>query len=156
MKLEEAIQRLDLSAGTSAQNKSVRIKQRFSNILQEVKYKDLSGEQLLIIEKELEEIFRDLDLEAKNVDVQLKRRLRILLKHLRENFALVPEGYCTESGLRFGLITGLVIMLFLLLKSHSLLMFYTPLGGLLLGFILGSLCDHRRKSKGKSLLTRMV
>ncbi|WP_029036879.1 hypothetical protein [Salinimicrobium xinjiangense] len=156
MKIEEAIQRLERSAGIPERNTSVRIKQKFSNILHEVKYKELSPDQLLRIEEELEQIFDGLDLGTENADRQLKMRLRRLLKYLRINFSLVPEGYCATYGLKLGLSGGLLIMLILLIYTSSTLTFYTPLGGLITGFIVGSLCDRRQKNKGKSLLTRMV
>lgn len=156
MRLEEAIDKLDRSAGLPGSNRSVRIKQKFSNILQEIKYKDLSREKLNIVEKELDIIFKDLDLEGENINSELKKRLTILLKYLRRNFSLVPEGYCSMQGIKVGLSAGLVVMLALMFYSDSTINFYTPLGGLLLGFILGSLCDRIQKSKGKTLLTRMV
>lgn len=156
MKLEEAIELLDRSAGIPAKNNSVRIKQKFSNILQEVKYKDLSREEVSIVEKELDKIFLNLDLEGENVHDELRTRLQLLLNYLRINFSLVPEGYCTTYGLKIGLSTGLIVMLGLLIYTDSTLKFYAPLAGLLLGFLIGSVCDRRRKNRGKSLLTRMV
>jgi hypothetical protein len=157
MKLEEAIESLDRSAGNaSGSSSSIRIKQKFSNILQEVKYKELSPEQLEIVEKELDVILKDLDLEGQNVDHELKKRLKILLDYLRQNFSIVPEGYCSLKGLRLGLSAGFLLMLPLLFYVDSTLNFYTPLAGLIIGFVLGSLCDRFQKSKGRTLLTRMV
>lgn len=156
MKIDEAIERLDRSASISRNNRSVRIKQKFSLILQEIKYKELSQEQVLKVEKELDKIFESLDLEGKNADLELKKMLKNLLNYLRQNFSLVPEGYCSMYGLKVGLSAGLIIMLPLLFYVDSTLKFYSPLGGLLLGFVLGSFCERWQKSKGKSFLTRIV
>lgn len=156
MKLEEAIRQLDKSASLHVGKESGRIRQKFSNILQEVKYKELSGEQMFMVEKELEKIFGDIDLEDKNVDPELKARLKIFLNSLRLNYSLVPEGYCASYGVKLGLVAGLFVMLILLFYTDSTLKFFAPLGGMLLGFMVGSYHDRRQKSKGKSLLTRMV
>ena len=156
MKLEEAIQKLDRSAGISGSKKSVKVKQRFSNILQEVKYKNLLPEQLRLVEQELDFIFDDLDLQEEDVEVQLKSDLKGFLKFLRINFHLLPEGYCAAYGMRVGLAAGLILLLFLNFYSDSSYSYYSPLGGLLLGVLLGSAWDRREKARGRSLLTRMV
>ena len=156
MKLEEAIQRLDRSTGKPGTKESARIKQRFSNILQEVKYKDLPPEQLALLEHELESIFGGLDLEAEKVEKELRVHLKDFLRFLRTNFALLPEGYCAMYGIRLGLAAGTLLLLVLLLYTESTLKFYSPLGGLLIGVMIGSLCDRRNKTRGKALLTRMV
>lgn len=156
MRLEEAIQKLDRSVSTTDARSSVKIRQRFSNILQEVKYKDLPQEQLSLLEQELELIFKDLDLNDKKADAELHLHLKKLLKFLRINFALIPEGYHAMCGMRIGLITGLILLLFLYFYTGSSYSYYIPLGGLLLGVMLGSLFDKRQKARGRSLLTRMV
>ena len=156
MRLEEAIQKLDRSAGNPGTKSSVKIKQRFSNILQEVKYKNLSQEQLSMLEQELESIFKDLDLEGENTDVELRLHLKKLLKSLRLNYSLIPEGYHAMYGMRLGLVAGLVLLVFLYFYTESSYTYYSPLGGLLVGVMLGSLCDKREKARGRSLLTRMV
>ena len=156
MKLEEAIQKLDRSAGISDNKKAVRVKQRFSNILQEVKYKNLSPEELLIVEQELDFIFDDMDLQEEDIQVQLRSDLKSFLRFLRINFHLLPEGYCAAYGMRVGLIVGLLLLLFLNFYSDSSYSYYSPLAGLLIGVMLGSAWDRREKARGRSLLTRMV
>lgn len=156
MKLEEAIQRLDRSTGHPGTKDSVKIKQRFSNILQEVKYKNLPPEQLALLEYELDSIFEGVDLEGEKVSQYLKIHLKHFLKFLRVNFALLPEGYCAWYGMRLGLAIGTVVMLILIVYTQFDYRFYAPLGGLLLGVMVGSVCDRRRKARGKALLTRMV
>ncbi|NJY62638.1 hypothetical protein HC174_07695 [Salinimicrobium sp. CDJ15-81-2] len=156
MRLEEAIQKLDRSVGNPGTKSSVKIKQRFSNILQEVKYKNLPQEQLSLLEQELNSIFKELDLEGKKAEVELRHHLKKLLKFLRINFSLVPEGYFAMYGMRIGLAAGLILLLFLYFYTESGYTYYSPLGGLLIGVMLGSLCDKREKVRGRSLLTRMV
>ncbi|MCY2687182.1 hypothetical protein [Salinimicrobium sp. TH3] len=156
MKLEEAIQRLDRSTGVPGSGKSIKIKQRFSNILQEVKYKDLPSEQLTLLEQELDLIFSGVDLEAEKIEKHLQLSLKGLLKFLRKKLALVPEGYCAMYGMRFGLAAGFLLLPILLVFIDSVLKYYSPLSGLLLGVMIGSICDRRRKARGKALLTRMV
>lgn len=147
---------MDRSMGAPGTKESVRIKQRFSNILQEVKYKDLPAEQLALLEYELDSIFGGLDLEGEKVDQHLRIQLRDFLKFLRVNFSLLPEGYCALYGMRLGLAAGLFIMFVLYFYTGSNFIFYSPLGGLLLGVMVGSVCDRRNKSRGRALLTRMV
>lgn len=156
MKLEEAIQRLDRSTGQPGTKDSIKIKQRFSNILQEVKYKNLPPEQLALLEHELDSIFEGLNLEEEKSAEYLKIYLKDFLKFLRVNFALLPEGYCAGYGMKLGLAFGTIIMLTLIVYTDSSLKYYSPLGGLLLGAMVGSVCDRRQKAKGRALLTRMV
>ncbi|WP_324718977.1 hypothetical protein [Salinimicrobium sp. HB62] len=156
MKLEEAIERLDRSLGHPGTKDSVKIKQRFSNILQEVKYKDLPPEQLALLEHELDSIFAGLDLEEEKATQYLKSHLKDFLKFLRINFALLPEGYCAWYGMRLGLAFGTLLMLILIIYTQSTYKFYAPLGGLLLGVMIGSVFDRRQKARGRALLTRMV
>ncbi len=119
MKLEEAIQRLDRSTGVPGTKASIKIKQRFSNILQEVKYKNLPAEQLSLLEHELNSIFQDLDLEGENIEAYLRAHLKDLLKFLRINFSLLPEGYCAMYGMRLGLGAGVLLMIVLLVYTES-------------------------------------
>lgn len=156
MKIEEAIQKLDRSVGIPGTKESVKVKQRFSNILQEVKYKDLSPGQLSLLENKLSSIFDNLELEGENVETPLRAKIKDLLKFLRVHFALLPEGYCASFGMRVGLITGLLLLLILLVYTESTFKYYSPLGGLLLGVTIGSVYDRRQKARGKALLTRMV
>ncbi|NJW53225.1 hypothetical protein [Salinimicrobium oceani] len=156
MKLEEAIQRLDRAVGVHGSSNSYRIRQKFSNILQEVKYKNLTQEQLTAVEKELDEIFEGLDVESSNAEAALEPKLISFIRNLRRNFSLVPESYWAMYGLKAGLFVGLTIMSLLILYTDSEIKFYVPLCCLLLGFFIGSLFDRRQKSKGKSLLTRMI
>ena len=156
MKLEEAIQRLDRSLGVPGTKASVKIKQRFSNILQEVKYKNLPPQKLYLLERELGSIFEGFDLQATNVEKDLRVRLKSLLIFLRIRFSLVPEGYCAMYGMRFGLAAGFLVLLILFVYIESIFKYYSPLSGLLLGVMAGSICDRRRKARGKALLTRMV
>ena len=156
MKLEEAIERLDLSTTEPGTKGLVKVKQRFSNVLQEIKYKDLPQEQLSLLEHELSFIFLDLDLESKNAERSLRGHLKDLLLFLRINFALLPEGYCAMYGMRLGLASGIAVMLILFLYTEATLVFYSPLGGLLIGVMVGSYFDRKQKAMGKALLTRMV
>ncbi|UZH55067.1 hypothetical protein JRG66_14055 [Salinimicrobium tongyeongense] len=156
MRLEEAIQRLDRSTAAPGTNESVKIRQRFSTILQELKYKNFPPEQLALVEHELELIFKDFNLEGNNAEKELRVHLKNFLKFLRTNFSLLPEGYCAMYGMRIGLTTGLILLLFLFFYTESSFKYYSPLGGLLLGVMLGSACDRWEKMKGRTLLTKIV
>lgn len=156
MKIEEAIQKLEQSVGSTGTKESVQIRRRFSNILQEIKYKDLPPEELSLLEYELGSIFKDLNLEDENAEKYLRVHLKGFLNYLRINFAMMPEGYCAMFGMRLGLAAGIVLMIVLLVYTESTLKYYSPLCGLLLGVMIGSVCDRRQKIRGKALLTRMV
>lgn len=156
MKLEEAIERLDRSAGLQHSQQAVRIRQRFSNILQEVKYKELSPGQKEVMETELDNIFADFDLESAGVDRILRLRLNNFIKFLRIHFALMPEGYCARLGMRFGFAGGSLVMLFSIFLTEGPYRYYWPLAGLLLGVMIGSAYDRYCKSKGRTFLTKMI
>ncbi|MCX2837381.1 hypothetical protein OQ279_04390 [Salinimicrobium sp. MT39] len=156
MRIEEAIQRLDRYTAAPGTTESVKIRQRFSTILQEVKYKNFPPEKLAPLEHKLDIMFKDINLEGNNGDEQLQAHLKNLVKFLRTDFGLVPEGYCAMLGMRVGLAAGFILLLLLFFYTESSFKYYSPLGGLLMGVMIGSACDRREKMKGKTLLTRMV
>lgn len=155
MKIEEVIQILDKAVGSSAGKPEARLKQRFSNILHELKYKDFTVEQQRYLEKELDVLFSSLDLNAPNVDKDLRKRLKLFIKLLRTEFSILPEGYCANYGMFAGIIAGSFLLVILLIYTESSLKFYAPLGGLILGMLIGSVCDMQVKKKGRTLLTKM-
>lgn len=154
MKFDEAIQLMDRSVISSKNISEARVKQQFSNILNELKYKQFSQLQSVTLEKELDALFTDLNLETEN-NTELQKRLNDFIKMLRLKYEIIPEGYWTLNGVLFGIIAGLLFLGFLISFTDSPLKFYSPLAGLILGVGIGSLKDLQIKKRGRTLITKM-
>ena len=155
MKIEEAILILEKPVHRIGDGKEVKVKQRFSNILNELKTKDLSPSQKARLGKELNCIFSEIDAGTEINEQQLRKGLKRFLKFLRNEFSLIPEGYYAGYGMAFGIISGLFLLSFLILYTESPWKFYAPLLGAMLGMLLGTLKDAQIRKQGKTLLTRM-
>ena len=151
MKLEEAIRIIDKSADNVVNKKEKELKLLFSNILQELKYKELSPTQTEVLEKELDAIFRGRDLSSENVERELQKILKQFLKSLHVNFSLLPDGYWAANGRLIGMVVGVILLASLFNFTDSYFKYYAPLGGLLLGVFFGSLGDRSVRKRGRSL-----
>ena len=155
MKIEEAIRIFDKSTAHVVNSKELQLKQRFSNILQELKYKELTAAQKELLERELDEVLNDRNLSSEDIEKELQKMLKEFLKSLRVNFSLLPDGYWAGNGMISGLVLGVVLLLVLLGFTESNLKYYAPLAGLLLGVSIGSLCDRSVRKEGRTLLTKI-
>lgn len=151
MKIEDAIRIVDRSTENVVNKKEKELKLLFSNILQELKYKELSPTQTEVLEKELDAIFTGRDLSSENVEKELQKILKQFLKSLRVNFSLLPDGYWAGNGRLIGMIIGILLLIGLSNFTDSYFQYYAPLGGLLLGVFLGSLGDRSVRKRGRSL-----
>lgn len=155
MKIEEAILLFDRSTEHVVNRKELQLKQRFSNILQELKYKEFSAAQKDLLEKELDAVLNGKNLSSEDVEKELQEMLKQFLKTLRINFSLLPDGYWAGNGMLSGLVSGIILLLILLSFTDSNLKYYAPLGGLLLGVLFGSLYDRLVRKQGRTLLTKI-
>ncbi|GAB2769069.1 hypothetical protein [Salinimicrobium soli] len=154
MTIEEAIRKLENSVNSGGTKAEQQLKRRFSNILNELKHKDLDLSQQKCLEEELDLLFSEKAILSGNKK-ELKASLNHFLKVLRKECSLVPEGYCASNGMIFGMLSGTLVLSFSILYTDSPLKYYAPLAGMIIGMIFGSLCDYRRKKKGRTLLTKM-
>lgn len=155
MEIDKAIQILDNSVNNTADQKDMRFKRQLSNILHELKYKEFSTTERSHLEKELDLLFLELDLEIEPIAAELQKRLKHFLKMLRVEFQILPESYWTGRGMLFGLLTGLSLLGMLMFLTESELKYAAPLGGLFIGVISGALTDTRIRKQGRSLVTKM-
>ncbi|MGB7786565.1 MAG: hypothetical protein WBL27_10730 [Salinimicrobium sp.] len=151
MKIDEAIQVLERTISEGGTKEEVKLKQSLSNILHELKSKALDAPEKELLEKELDLLVDDLEKNEK----QLKARYKDFIKMLNRNFAFIPEGKCAGDGLIYGVITGTFLMSMSIAFTDSTLKFYLPLACMLLGMLVGSLCDRTVKKQGRALLTKM-
>lgn len=155
MKIEEAIQLFDKSTAHVVNKKEMQLKQRFSNILQELKYKELSAAQNKLLEEELDAVLYGKDLSSEGIEEELEQMLKQFMKSLRVKFSLLPDGYWAGNGMMSGLTAGFLVLAGLLSFTDSYFKFYAPLAGLLLGVFLGSLFDEFARKQGRTLLTKI-
>lgn len=151
MKIDEAIKVLERSISEGGKKEELKLKQSLTNVLHELKLKALDDPQQQLLEKELDRLVKDLDKDGK----QLKASYNDFLKMLHRNFSLIPEGKCAGNGLIIGVIAGSFLMSISFAYTDSNIKFYFPLGGMLLGMLIGSLCDRIVKKQGRALFTKM-
>jgi F0F1-type ATP synthase assembly protein I len=155
MKIEEAIKILDQSTRHVMTKQELKLKHRFSSMLQELKYKDFSPAQHELLEQELKNIFSDKDLCSDTSERELKEMHQQFIRSMRVNFDLIPEGYWTGNGMFIGLLGGLLVLIAAMSQIESTLNFYAPLGGLLIGVFLGSYYDRWFRKRGRTLVTKI-
>lgn len=151
MKIEEAIQVLERSISEEGKKEKLKLKQNLSNVLHELKSKALDTQEQELLEKELDLLVNDLDKDRK----ELKDSYKAFIKMLHRNFALIPEGKCAGDGIIYGVIAGTFFMSVSFAYTDSNLKFYLPLAFMLVGAVIGSLCDRMVKKQGRALLTKM-
>lgn len=151
MKIEMAIQILDRSISEGGTNEEIKLKQSLSNVLHELRSKNFNEAQLAILEREIDRVLLDSGKDGKH----LKKSYKVFIKTLHNDFSLLPEGHCAGNGLIYGLMAGTLFLAISIVYTESSLKYYLPLGGMLLGMLIGSYCDHLVKKKGRALLTKM-
>jgi hypothetical protein len=131
----------------TAEKSEIKIYNNYIGILSDLKNRDLTENQVLSIEKELEHL--TLKSESENRIKYFKKKLTEFQKFLKDKLALVPEGYYTGVGVGTGILMGSIFSMIFqsFLGSYSIL--FGINGGMIIGAILGSIRDVEAKKQGR-------
>ena len=126
----------------------IKTYENFIAILTSLKSRDLSPEQLSLIEEELGSLNLNANLE--NNRKHYKRKLSEFKKYLKDEFSLITEGYYTAIGMCLGMCFGVAI-------GTSLGASGTSMGltlGMLIGLVIGRSKDDEAKKQNRVLRTK--
>jgi hypothetical protein len=123
----------------------------YVGILTDLKNRDLTENQALSIETELENL--NLKSESENRIKYFKKKLSEFQKFLKDKLGLVPEGYYTGVGVGTGILLGSIFSMIFqsYLGAYSIL--FGINGGMILGAILGAIRDTEAKKQGRVFTT---
>lgn len=146
-KASEILETLVLEPTKKSEN---TIYKKFLYILNELKIREFSKDEIEAIEATLEDL--QLEVNHENRKRHFKKSLSKFEDYLRLTFFLTSKGYYTNRyaalGLSFGLLFGLTILSNL---ERSLGFSLGLIGGLVVGSIIGRKKDKEAKANGKVL-----
>ena len=136
----------NLMASTTDKSE-IRVYEKFTVILTDLKNRDITGEQLRSIEEELDALH--LNERTENDKKYFKKKLSQFIKYLKENLSLISEGYYSALGTSLGLSFGVAFGAAFDSISNGLIF------GMLFGLIAGRAMDAKAKKEGRVLKTKL-
>lgn len=123
---------------------------KFLHILNELKLREFSKDEIESIESTLEDL--NLEVNPENRKKHFKKSLSKFENYLRIAFSLTSKGYYTNRyaalGLTFGLLFGVAILSNL---ERSLSISLGLIGGMVVGSVIGRKKDEEAKANGNVL-----
>jgi len=148
MTLQEAANLLESLKTETTKKYEIKVYEKFLHILNEMKNRQFSPDEIQALETELENL--DLKLNTENRKKHFKKALSKLETYLRDTFSLTTKAYYQKLygslGLSFGLLFGVAILSNL---EPSLAISLGLLGGMAVGSIIGRSKDSKAKTEGR-------
>ncbi|MHA6248565.1 hypothetical protein ACXYMU_11550 [Pontibacter sp. CAU 1760] len=150
MTLQDAYNLFERLKDETTIRSEIKVYEKFTYILSELKIKKFSKDEIQSIETELERF--DLKLDPENRKKHFKKALTEFEKYLKDTFYLTPKDYYTRLyaglGLSFGLLFGIV---FLSGWERSLGISMGLIIGMVIGSLIGKSMDIKAKNEGRML-----
>ena len=148
MKISDAINHFQVLANKTDNRRHRKVCDKFVGILSDLKNHDLTDEQVLLIEKKVEEL--NLTGGTENTTRTLNKNLRIFINYLKQQLSLVTKGYYTALGLTFGVALGVALAPTL----ERQLGIPISMGiGMLIGVAVGKYLDNKAEKENRVLRT---
>ncbi len=109
MRLAETLDFFQNLKNNTAEKSEIKLYNNYVGILTDLKNRDLTENQVLSIETELENL--NLKSESEISIKLLKKKISEFQKFLKDKLALVPEGYYTGVGVGTGILLGSIFSL---------------------------------------------
>jgi hypothetical protein len=150
MTLQEAYNFFESLKTETTKKSEIKVYDRFLHILNELKIREFSKDEIQSIETELESL--NLESNPENRKKYFKKALSTFEKYLKDTFSLTSKGYYTKlgSGLGggFGILFGVV---FLSSWERSLGISMGLIFGCTIGMLIGRSMDAKAMSEGRVL-----
>jgi hypothetical protein len=150
MTLQEAYNFFESLKTETTKKSEIKVYERFLHILNELKIREFSKDEIQSIETELESL--NLESNPENRKKYFKKALSTFEKYLKDTFSLTSKGYYTKlgSGLGggFGILFGVV---FLSSWERSLGISMGLIFGCIIGMLIGRSMDAKAMSEGRVL-----
>ncbi len=150
MTLQEAYNFFESLKSETTKKSEIKVYNKFLDILNSVKSREFSKEEIQSIENELDRL--DLRSKPENKRKYFKKALSKFEKYLKDTFSLSSKSYYTSLGIglgsSFGILFGIV---FLSSFERSLGIALGLSIGMLIGVLIGRSMDAKAKSEGRVL-----
>jgi len=150
MTLQEAYNFFESLKTETTKKSEIKVYEKFLHILNELKIREFSKDEIQSIETELESL--NLESNPENRKKYFKKALSTFEKYLKDTFSLTSKGYYTKlgSGLGggFGILFGVV---FLSSWERSLGISMGLIFGCTIGMLIGRSMDAKAMSEGRVL-----
>ena len=132
----------------ATEKSEIRIYETFISILSDLEKMNLTKEQLISIEEEIQTL--NIKSNPENKKKYFKQKLAEFLKYLTPKLSLISEGYYTGIGMALGTSFGVV---FGVISSNIT---YGLIFGMILGLIIGATMDFKAKNGRQVLGTKLI
>lgn len=150
MTVQEAYNFFESLVSETSKKSEIKVYEKFLHILNELKIRKFSKDEIQSIETELDSL--NLKSNPENKKKHLKKTLSKFEKYLKDTFSLTPKGYYTNMGIGLGLSFGIVFgVVFLSSFERSLGISFGIIIGMLIGLIIGRNMDSKAVAEGKVL-----
>ena len=150
MTLDKASEILETLVSEPTKKSENTVYKKFLYILNELKLREFSKDEIEAIESTLEDL--NLEVNPENRKKHFKKSLSKFENYLRIAFSLTSKGYytnrCAALGLTFGLLFGVAILSNL---ERYLSISLGLIGGMVVGSVIGRKKDEEAKANGKVL-----
>jgi len=150
MTLQEAYNFFESLKTETTKKSEIKVYEKFLHILNELKIREFSKDEIQSIETEFESL--NLESNPENRKKYFKKALSTFEKYLKDTFSLTSKGYYTKlgSGLGggFGILFGVV---FLSSWERSLGISMGLIFGCTIGMLIGRSMDAKAMSEGRVL-----
>ncbi len=150
MTLNNAIHFFEKLVSETPNKSEIKVYEKFLHILNRLKSRTFSEQEMLSIEAELEFLY--LESKPKNRKKHMKKALHEFETYLKDTYSLISKGYYSSLGMAlgstFGLLFGLVVL------SHferNLGVLLGSIFGMVLGMVVGRNLDAKAVAEGRAL-----
>ena len=149
MKLQEAIDFFENQLDLTQSKSERKVYNTFLAILIDLGNKDLTEDEMEVIEAELSTLRFDVPAEIRKK--YFKQKLGDFKKFLKAEFGLIPEGYHAEMGMSYGMVIGMSVGM--VIPSVGMVIGMTI--GMLIGIAYGKQKDAEAKQDNWVLPTKL-
>lgn len=148
MKISDAINHFQVLTSKIDNRRHRKVYGKFIGVLSDLKNHDLTDEQVLLIERKVEEL--NLTGGTENTTRTLNKNLRIFINYLKQQLSLVSNGYYTALGINFGVALGVALAPTL---ERQLGISISMGIGMLIGVVVGKYLDNKAEKENRVLRT---
>ena len=146
MNISEAVSYFKKLLNETDQKSELRVYEKFVAMLSDLKNKDLTQEEFVLIEEELDEL--ELQANVANRKKYIRKKYNLFTTFLKDKLSLTTEGYYTGIGIALGVAFGAAfISIFGSGISISL--------GMVIGLAIGAQKDAQAKKQNRVLKIKL-
>ena len=150
MKISDAINHFQGLASKTDNTRQRKVYDKFIGVLSDLKNHDLTEEQVLLIERKMDEL--NLKVDTETTKRKLNQKLRIFINFLKTQLSLVTPRYYTALGMAFGVAFGVALAPTL---ERQLGISISMGVGMLIGLFVGQYLDNKADKENRVLRMKL-